>query len=128
MKRLQKADGRKKRVIHSISVLLAPPLPAFYQRCSKLSIAIPLSGDAVCAIVLSASLALRASSWWHEPAGLCDNETCRGETLRHMMLVKGWAVLLAEKPPKTGLARGASAHLSCHDWRPGGLNRSCSVS
>src|SRR5258708_8825143 len=50
-------------------------------KCSKLSIAIPLSGDATGAIVLSASLALLDSSWWHEPAGLCDNETSRGETL-----------------------------------------------
>ncbi len=49
-------------------------------KCSKLSIAIPLSGDATGAIVLSASLALLDSSWWHEPAGLCDNEISRGET------------------------------------------------
>ena len=35
-------------------------------KCIKLNIAIPLSGDAAGAIVLSASLALRDSSCWHD--------------------------------------------------------------
>src|SRR5260370_36458928 len=87
----------KERVIQSISALPATFLPAFYQRRIKLSIAIPLSGDAAGAIVLGTSLALLDSPWWHEPAGLCDNETSRGETLRHMMLAKRWAVLLHGK-------------------------------
>jgi hypothetical protein len=62
VKRLKKGDERKERVIHSISALPATGLPAFYQRCSKLSIAIPLSEDAAGDIVITAILALLASS------------------------------------------------------------------
>jgi len=97
VKRLKKGNEREKRVIHSISALPATFLPAFYQRRIELCIAIPLSGDTAGDIVLGASLALLDSPWWYEPAGLCDNETSRRETLRHMMLAKRWAVLLHGK-------------------------------